>query len=286
MTKVSAIVVLYNNKDHLTVRNIKLISEQVNKIYLIDNSPDSYEDLFKKIANCFYLPQYKNLGIAAAQNIGIRKAVNDDDDFIFFADPDSEIPKDCVSKLVNKYNSLLNHNYSPGGVCTSALNMTTGLPVSLNGNLIQDIKDANVYEVSYMMNSGSLIPTKYFQEVGLMWENLFIDDVDCEWCWRATWKMKLHFFQDKDILIIHHLGNNARKVGTKYRSISPPLRLFYQYRNFLWLWRKGYAPRQWLLYNGWKYIIKAIYFPIFIEPRWLNFKNIVRGIFHGIHHMP
>lgn len=286
MTKVCAIVVLYNNKDSLTVRNTKLISEQVDKIYLIDNSSDSYEDLYKGIANCFYLPQYKNLGIAAAQNIGIRKAINNDDDFIFFADPDSEIPKDTVSKLINKYYNLLNHNYSPGGVCTSAFNTTTGLSISLKGNYIQDVNDENVYEISYMMNSGSLIPTKNFRDVGFMWENLFIDDVDCEWCWRATKKMGVRFFQDKDICIIHHLGNNAKKVGAKFRSISPPQRLFYQYRNFLWMLQKGYAPKQWLRYNGWKYIIKVFYFPIFVEPRWLNLKNIVKGIYHGIRFVP
>ena len=39
--------------------------------------------------------------------------------------------------------------------------------------------------VSYTISSGSLIRKEVFEEVGLMNEDLFIDFVDNELCWRA-----------------------------------------------------------------------------------------------------
>lgn len=284
--KTVAIIVLFNDDSNSVKANIEKIAKQVDLIYLIDNSSISYLNKFSRIENAIYLPQYKNLGIAAAQNIGIKKAIENIADFIFFADPDSEIPENTVEELIKKYNIIKKAFSYTGGICTSAINETTGYSISLKGNFIKDIKEWNVTEVTYMMNSGSLIPTALFKQVGLMCEELFIDDVDCEWCWRASKKKGLHFFQDNDIIIEHHLGNNSRKVGNKRRSLAPPMRLFYQFRNYIWLLRMGYAPKQWLKYNGWKYFIKFFYFPIFVHPRLKNFKNIAKGIFNGIFKMP
>lgn len=283
---IAAIIVLYEDNTDEASNNVRCIADIVDIVYLIDNSNSNYYERFGNINKVEYLPQNKNLGIAAAQNIGIKKSIEDGVDFIFFADPDSKIPKNTIEKLIIKYKTICKSHPNTGGISTSAINVTTGLPISLKGNSIKDIKEWNVTEVTYMMNSGSLIPTNFFQQVGLMWEDLFIDDVDCEWCWRATKKLGLHFYQDKDITIEHHLGNNSKRVGNKKRSLSPPTRLFYQFRNYIWMLRKGYAPKQWLQYNGWKYFIKMFYFPLFVKPHYKNLKNIMKGIYNGIFRMP
>lgn len=284
--RTSAIIVLYNDDSNVVEENIKRISRQVDIVYLIDNSSTSFAQRFSKINKVKYLPQYKNLGIAAAQNIGIRKAIKAKSDYIFFSDSDSEIPDGAIVKLEKKLCELVNDIPLTGGICTSAFNETTNREISLRGNFIKEIQEKKVTEVTYMMNSGSLIPTKLFTKVGLMWEDLFIDDVDCEWCWRATKKYHLRFFQDNTITIKHHLGNISKKVGNKTRSISPPQRLFYQYRNFIWMFRKGYAPYQWLLYNSWKYLVKFFYFPLFVRPRNKCFVNILKGIINGLAKIP
>lgn len=283
---IDSIIVLFNDNTDTAEENIRNIANQVDTLYLIDNSSVAYNKRFANIKNVEYLPQYKNLGIAAAQNIGIKKALVKRADFIFFADPDSLFPGDAVNKLHKKYEQLTKSLSKIGGICPSAFNQTTNLPISLKGNLIKEIQAYNVTEVTFMMNSGSLIPTKFFADAGLMWEDLFIDDVDCEWCWRATKKLKVHFFQDNEISIKHSLGNNTRKVGGKARSLASPNRLFYQFRNFIWVLREGYAPRQWLIYNGEKYLIKMFYFPLFVKPRMKNLKNISHGIYKGIFKTP
>lgn len=277
-----SIIVLFNDNTDIAEQNIRVIASQVDRVYLIDNSASSYEDRFSHIENTIYLPQYNNIGIAAAQNIGIKRAINEKADFIFFADPDSKFDRGIVSSLVLKYSALNKDQYNIGGICATAFNVTTNLPISLKGIAIGDIPRFNIKQVSYMMNSGALIPTSLFASTGLMWEELFIDDVDCEWCWRATKKQKVAFYQDCDVTIFHHLGNKAKKVGNKQRSIAAPRRLFYQYRNYLWMLRTDYVPVSWLQHNGWKYIIKAIYYPLCVSPRWANLKNIAKGIIAGL----
>lgn len=280
--KIVGIVVLFNDSDITTKHNIINISNQVDCLYAIDNSSDSNDGFYGGIDKVYYIPQYKNLGIAAAQNIGIKKAIDDGAEFIFFADPDTEFPKDTISRLLLKYQKIKRVNSQAGGICTSAINETTGYPISLKGNFIKEERQWKATEITYMMNSGSLIPTELFRIVGNMWEELFIDDVDCEWCWRATRKANVRFYQDNEVSVKHHLGNQAQKVGGKLRSISSPQRLFYQFRNYLWMLKTGYAPKQWLMFNGWKYAIKAFYFPLFVKPRWTNLKKIVCGVFAGI----
>lgn len=280
--KIVSIIVLYNDTEDDTLSNIKNLAERVDCLYIIDNSADSSKFDFNEIKNTIYLPQYKNIGIAAAQNIGIRKAIEDKADYIFFADPDSEFPQNTVNELLSKYQCLQNINIKVGGVCASAFNETTGLPISLEDCFIREMPDLKVKEISYMMNSGSLIPTNLFQEVGLMWEDLFIDGVDSEWCWRASKKANVRFFQNEEITIQHHLGNQAKKVGNKMRSIASPARLYYQYRNYFWLWKTGYTPKDWLKHNGFKYVIKAFYFPLFVAPRLKNLHYILKGIYYGL----
>lgn len=283
---IDAVIVLFNDDTDTAVRNIKTAASQVDFLYLIDNSACSYEERFSNIDKVEYIPQRKNIGIAAAQNIGIRKALEDNADFIFFADPDSEIPANAVRKLCEKYHAIKQDEPQIGGICISAFNRTTNLPISLKGNFIKELPDLKATEVTYMMNSGSLIPARLFEKVGYMWEGLFIDDVDCEWCWRASNKMKARFYQDNELTIIHHLGNCSRSILGKPVSIAAPQRLYYQFRNYLWILRKGYAPRQWLRYNGWKYIIKFFYFSLLVKPQWLNFRNICNGILDGLGAVP
>lgn len=43
-------------------------------------------------------------------------------------------------------------------------------------------------KVSFLINSGMLVPVSTLKDVGLMKEELFIDYVDIEWCLRAASK--------------------------------------------------------------------------------------------------
>jgi rhamnosyltransferase len=280
--KIIAIVILYNDNTEEAASNIRKVARQVDKVCLVDNSTDSYPERFKGIGNAIYLPQHQNKGIAAAQNIGLKYAIEQQADYVLFSDPDSQIPDEAVTMLFNTYQRMVNEGYKVGGIGSIAYNRSTGSPYPLNSNFIQHLPDKAVTEVTFLMNSISLIPTSLFSQVGLMDESLFIDGIDSEWCWRGAHRYGLRFFLDDHLHIMHQLGLGTRVIGGKERSITPPTRFYYQFRNYLWLCRRDYVPRQWLKENGRKYIIKAIYYPIMVAPRWAYITNICKGVMAGM----
>ena len=99
--KVIAIVVLYHDNTEEAANNIAMIAHQVDKVCLVDNSPNAYAERFAAISNAVYLPQYSNIGIAAAQNIGLRYAIEQGANYVLFSDPDSLIPEQAVTTLFN-----------------------------------------------------------------------------------------------------------------------------------------------------------------------------------------
>jgi rhamnosyltransferase len=280
--KVIAIIVLYNDNTEEAANNIALIAHQVDKVCLVDNSAESYAERFSDIGNAVYLPQYSNKGIAAAQNIGLKYALEQQADYIFFADPDSMVPAQTVSTLYKTYCRLKDKGYRLGGVGSTAYNQGTGSPYPLYSNFVQHISEEQVTEVTFLMNSVSLIPASLFSEIGLMDEKLFIDGIDSEWCWRVAHRLGLRFFLDDNLHIMHQLGLGTRIIAGKERAITPPGRFYYQFRNYLWLLRRNYVPRKWLIENGGKYLVKAIYYPVMVAPRWSYVKSICRGIMAGI----
>lgn len=95
------------------------------------------------------------------------------------------------------------------------------------------------------MNSGALIASTAFKHAGLMDTQLFIDGVDSEWCWRASYLMKATFYVDKNIKLAHYLGIDNKRICGKEISITPPFRMYYQYRNYIRLLKRRYVPSSW-----------------------------------------
>ncbi len=279
---ITAIIILFNDDNQEAENNIISLSKQVDNIYLIDNSSTSFENRFGNLHRVNYIPLYQNRGIAAAQNIGIGHALKDGSEFILFADPDSKIEDGTVEKLVKKFQSIQQYDPNIGGIGPLAFNTLTQTLISFKHDLIMDWPEWHAKQLTYLMNSSSLISAQLFEIVGMMWEDLFIDGVDSEWCWRASAMVGAHFYQDQQTTIYHSLGRDRKKVGNKIRSITSSKRLFYQYRNFIWLCRKQYVPRKWIYINGLKYLVKILYYPLFIKPHFSNFKNIMLGIHAGI----
>ena len=281
--KITAVIILYNCHNKTTLDNIRKIAMQVDKAILVDNSICFHQNFYSSIKNVIYIPQFKNIGIAAAQNVGIKKAFELQAEYVLLADPDSEVPDGAITKLLEKYRQLSDAGIIVGAIGSTAYDKKTGIPIPLHSDYIGENKELGVTEVTYVMNSISLIPKTMFKNVGLMDADLFIDGVDSEWCWRATSLTGARFFLHNDVIIEHQLGLGMRKILGKERSLATPPRLYYQYRNFLWLSKRKYIPKEWIRLNRKKYIAKALYYPFFVSPRLDYLKNIIQGLYAGIH---
>ena len=163
-----------------------------------------------------------------------------------------------------------------------AINERTGKKYPFRHKVFQNLvlDNTSIIEVDYVRNSMSLTSSEVLNIVGFMDNSLFIDGVDSEWCWRARVKGYRTFISE-DSIIYHCLGKDDRRLLTKEITIPSPNRLFYQYRNFLWLLHRGYVPLRWKLKNFAKYLIKIPYYSLFCSPGGAYFRNIMSGIGAG-----
>jgi rhamnosyltransferase len=283
--KVICIVVLYKPSTELLEKAIKSIVNQVDLVWISDNTPGGFKGM-DTIAGVFksklkYALMDGNVGIAKAQNAGIQYALDNDFDFIYFLDQDSISPSGIVNGLLQQFLDLEDKGIKVGGVGAQPFNRDTGKIYEANVKKGKQVKDG-VVEVTELINSSSLFTKELFISAGMMDESLFIDGVDHELCWRANHKDQYRFFKVTSLLLNHKQGEGDRKIlGITIRTTTP-FRIYYQYRNYFWLIRREYVPAYWKVSNGIKYICKYFYYPLFCKPRISFFKRINKGIHDGL----
>lgn len=281
MNKIGAIIVLYNPNWDLTEYVISSIIPQVDKVYVIDNSPNEINYDILNNPKIKYLFLGENKGIAFAQNVGIEMLQDDNLDFCFFLDQDSIVEVNMVQTLVNHFKELLKKGYNVGAIGPRPINRQQRK--EYKGSVKKGVTiDKDTTEVTELISSASLIPVENLKKVGNMDDSLFIDGVDHEWCWRCTKIIKSRFFISERTHLSHQLGEGDRKFLWRKVAIPTPFRTYYQYRNYCILLTRGYVPVYWKLSNGLKYFIKMFYYPMFISPRKSYITNIYRGIRDGI----
>lgn len=289
--KIGAIIVLYCPDWDTTGKAIISLASQVDCLCIVDNTPNANErkrvtSLAKNIA---YIPLKENKGIAAAQNTGIHFLSNKGGfDYVAFSDQDSLAPANTIAVLHATFQALEEHGVKVAAVGTRAVNRFTRKPYPTKSKEFAKYPHqtydtpCDLTECYSVRSSISMISMISLTTIGGFDETLFIDGVDHEWCWRAWHKDQLRTFISEGTQISHSLGEKDRKIAHKEISISSSFRLYYQYRNYLWLCRRSYTPRFWKRKHLFKYMIKAVYYPLIVSPRWQNLKCILSGIKDGL----
>lgn len=261
------------------------VIEQVDMLWVSDNTPVDLPEIAELLLsvgnNVVYKKMKGNAGIAKAQNEGIKYAISKNFDFVLFLDQDSLVPQDMVIKLHNQFCFLESQGYRVGGIGPQPYNREKGKPYSANikkGFFVNDC----LRKESEIISSASLYRIRLFEEVGLMEEVLFIDYVDFEFCWRASYYGKYLFFVDSSLYLSHKLGEGDKMFLGISVKIPTPFRIYYRFRNYFILMRRRYVPLYWKVANGIKNIAKYVYFPLFCKPRRYYFERINKGICDGI----
>ena len=281
--KIGCVLVLYNPNWDITTRAIEAVLPQVDKVSIVDNSPESQESKIKEDGKIEYHFLNGNKGIAAAQNVGISSFIDQEYDYILFLDQDSIVESDLVPKLLAQVSKLQSNNVCIGAVGPRPVNRQQGK--EYKGSVKKGIPyDGEVTEVTEIISSASLIPIDNFSKAGMMESELFIDGVDHEWCWRCHKTTGGRFFIVETAKLSHQLGEGDRRFLWKKVAIPTPFRTYYQFRNYFRLIPRSYVPLYWKLSNGLKYLIKLFYYPIFVSPRANYLINIYKGIRDGFRH--
>ena len=195
-----------------------------------------------------------------------------------FFDQDSDFTEKYVRSIVDEYERISTVRKNLFLLGPTVINKTNG--EEYRSVIHSDKKaDQGFIEKREIISSGSCVSVDKLNQVGVMDARLFIDYVDFEHCWRANSKGYVCGIT-QNVTLPHKVGNNELHFPHGYRVIiSAPFRYYYQYRNWLWLCRKGYVPRQWKINTCIKFMSRMIYFP-FVVNEW---KSIEKNMFKGIH---
>ncbi|MEZ8341268.1 glycosyltransferase family 2 protein [Vibrio cyclitrophicus] len=287
--QVASIIVTYNPDVHSLIKLIDELSNQVSKIYIIDNDSNISLGLSKLDVTLTVLPS--NMGIAYAQNRGLRQAINDGfSDFVLF-DQDSLPSETMILDLVEARRQACDDGFqvaAVGPVHIDQDSFANSIFISTQqGNIDKiEVPDRQYSKVTYascdfLIASGCLISKTTLDSVGYMEDDLFIDCVDIEWGFRAN-SRGLCCIAAFDAKMYHKIGESPLKLFGKELTTHSPLRHYYFYRNFYSLLKRSYVPSCWKWHTLIKSTIQAVIFSLFLKPRVKQFSCIMKGIFHGL----
>ncbi|WP_169921757.1 glycosyltransferase family 2 protein [Spirosoma rigui] len=224
---IAGMVTLYNSERDI-LDNISTYHAQVDKLYLVDNSEVIDEILVNALRERFnkvvYIHNKGNRGIAYALNVAASRAVNDGFDYLLLMDDDSKATPDMINTMTDYI--VANPKLQVGIIAAQS-----------DPNLF-----SNQAEVTwYTITSGSLLSINAFKQCGPFLEELFIDAVDHEYCFRlieAGYKIvNLNYLH-----LSHSIGELKylsifKKNVYKWASHTP-VRNYYMLRNFLYVIKK------------------------------------------------
>lgn len=271
---VGCVVVLYKPDASIIERWRELADENKDVVFIfVDNTPacDAVPEIHKAAASLtHHIFLNKNMGIATAQNIGIKFLKDYGCSYIVFFDQDSHPTADLIRNLVKSFirESSTRHIGALG-------------PKVLNSAAI-DLKETTGIEVTdKIISSGLTTSMQVIDNVGNMEDDLFIDIVDHEWCWRAG-RAGYTILIDNNLQLPHRIGKANVKCFGKQIHLTAPTRYFYSFRNSRRMFFRRYVPLKWKLHT-----IKMMIRTIILVPVCKDFKgqkratisNAIRGLF-------
>lgn len=228
---IAALVILYNPEKKF-LENIQSFVHQVDKLYVVDNSNKFdilFHDSLQKKVEYDLLHKGTNIGVAAALNLGINKALIEGFEYLLTMDQDSFVPKKVISQIRNSIKHISNQSW-----ILVAPNLRMG------DKLFHPRSNEMVEDVLFVPTSGSIINLKNLDEIGHFFNDLFIDYVDIEFCLRAK-QHNYKIYIVPNVLIEHSLGRLEvrRFLFSKVHVTNhDPIRLYYRIRNRLYVVRK------------------------------------------------
>lgn len=289
-----AIIITYNPEisrlkkvlDSLTCKDLDII--------IVDNTPENESTtltltaLINNRTGIKHVPLQKNTGIAFAQNIGIAIALKENYENIILSDQDTIYPINFFSEMQKELEILQQRGekiavIGPAYCDKNKPNVKPSFERYDNGTIRKISQDSGTIRVSQLIASGMLIPAAAIREIGGMAEDLFIDWVDLEWCWRAI-NAGYSLYGTFNVKIDHQLGDKSKTIFGKKISIHSPFRNYFIIRNGLHLALRGnlldsFLHRYYLLKRVCRYFIGMC---LLSENRVEDVKMMLRGFADGI----
>lgn len=220
--KLASVVVFYNPSNE-NIGNIKKYEKDVDRIFVVDNSPDDVIRV-KDTKTIKYIKLHENKGIAFALNEGAKNAIDEGFEWLLTLDQDSQITSKNVKDLKHFIEKTDDNKI---GLVS---------PYQDIGST-EEKSDAEYEDMIEVMTSGNIINLNVYKKIGGFKDWLFIDCVDTDYC------MNLHKHGYKvlrlnNVVMKHNLGDV--KVHKLFKKEYPcynhnPIRRYYIVRNNLYI---------------------------------------------------
>ncbi|OBZ33316.1 glycosyltransferase [Megasphaera sp. DISK 18] len=226
--KLAGVVTLYHPNENV-MSNIASFLEELDVLYVLDNTenPDeSVRALFSRNDKIRYKAFGDNMGIAFAMNYALKEA--SDFDFLLTMDQDSYFFPGMMKKYRESIESM-----------EAAQSQRVGV-YSVNFDQRIDPVVPGHKKIKVAITSGSVIPIKIAIKIGGFDENLFIDEVDNEFCYRAR-ENGYDIIEFPSILLKHSLGRQTfhQILGFHYNTFNHnAIRKYYMTRNRIYVMKR------------------------------------------------
>lgn len=228
MGKIFGVVIWYHpSKD--VIGNIVSYLPLVDELLVIDNTETIGDfdpgSLGSKVR---YFSDGVNKGIAARLNEAVAYARTNGAHWLLTMDQDSSFEPDSLSAYFHCFSHFLNKK------AVAMFGVEHEVPAgSFN---------CNTQDTAMLITSGSLVNLEVLTEIGGFDEQLFIDEVDFEYCLRAQ-AAQYRVVKFTNVYLQHTLGQTSvhrsvKGLGHTTRTLHSPLRLYYMVRNYLYVSRR------------------------------------------------
>lgn len=255
MEKIGVVTVTYNSDKVLQPFLSDLFAQSFHNfnLYVIDNASEDktlkiLDDLNDNRVN--QIRNHSNIGVAAANNIGIKKALEDKCSHILILNNDIEFPnslfKDMLVSIKKENCSMMTpkimyHSdkdiiwYAGGGFKKSNgyLPYHTGFNENIKNNNYQSLY------VNYASTCCLLIKKDVFETIGYMDEKYFVYFDDTDFLFRVKKEGVHKIYYDSQITLFHKVGSLTKSLTKEFeRSYRTHFFLKQNIRNHVYFLRK------------------------------------------------
>lgn len=227
--KIASMVILYNFGQQ-EVENIESYYQDSERLYVYDNSTKKDDSIIGKLCQkekIIYLSGNGNQGIAKAINAVLERAIQDGFQWLITFDQDS-IADEQMLKQMKLFIAKYPYPQKLGWV----------VPNVMKPGMAFGVQEGTFSYCRWVQQSGALHNLDACSVIGNYDENLFIDQVDYEYCVRLLGK-GYQIIKVNDAILYHNTEDTGvifkRKNGHPlYINKYSPLRYYYNTRNILY----------------------------------------------------
>lgn len=213
----------------------------------------------------------QNKGLGPALNIGIAAAKRAGADSVILFDQDSTPSADFLRRMASLLDS------AAGNVCFGPRHLDDALVTAQE----RDVNAAPSFEplldaVSCLPTSGMIFRIGGLEPDQLFSEELFLDFVDFDWCWRLR-ERGWQFYRASNVVMPHRLGLGQRRFLHLTYHVPAPYRHYFQFRDTLRLTLRPHVPLYSKLRLAGILPLKVLAYPFLMDRGWERLRWMARG---------